>query len=65
MLKDTRPRDINDKTCGKEIKCYDYLIRKCVRSMGHKGGCNPFSTEVLSTEIVTKQNVNLFGDPIQ
>lgn len=36
---------ISDKKplCGKDVKCYDYLKRPCLREQGHSGGCNPFS----------------------
>ena len=37
--------------CGKEIKCYDYLKRPCLREKGHSGGCNPFSDTAYDTEI--------------
>lgn len=29
--------------CAKDVRCYDYLIRPCLRPQGHDGGCNPFS----------------------
>lgn len=40
-LKDYSLED--DTKCNKEIRCYDYLIRKCVRPKNHALGCNPFS----------------------
>jgi len=29
--------------CCRIVKCWDYLLRTCVRPWGHQGGCNPFN----------------------
>lgn len=44
-----KPEPVLDATvweverCGKEIRCWDYMLRPCLRDKGHLDGCNPFS----------------------
>lgn len=40
--------------CQKEVKCYDYLKRYCLRPKGHTLGCNPFSDTYIDPRVKEK-----------
>ena len=46
---------VEDNTkCNKEVRCYDYMVRKCVRQKDHDLGCNPFSENYIDPRIKEK-----------